>query len=114
MYSIEEKIIIWLTTFEFMSYKKAKFIIDNFDDLSDFAENINTKKQALLKIFNDVEINELANNFNIPAIDRLIDDYNDINIQIVTIKSEAYSNLLKEIDSPPILLYCKGRQIYAA
>ena len=27
MYNIEEKVIVWLTTFDFMSYKKAKFIV---------------------------------------------------------------------------------------
>lgn len=108
MYSLEEKIIIWLTTFDFMSYKKAKFIVDNFDDLSGFIENINKNKNVLTGIFNDDEISQLSNNFNISAIDRLIEDYNEIDIQIITIRSKDYSDLLREIDSPPILLYCKG------
>lgn len=108
MYNIEEKIIIWLTTFEFMSYKKAKFIVDNVPFLDDFVENVNRYRNTLSSMFSQDEISEMANNFNGAAIDRLIDDYNDINIQIVTIKSDSYSDLLREIDSPPILLYCKG------
>lgn len=108
MYTVDEKVIIWLTTHEFMSYKKAKFIVDNFDDLSHFAENIKSYKSQLSKALTEEEINELSSTFNISAIDRLVSDYNEINISIVTIRSDAYPELLKEIDSPPILLYCKG------
>ena len=51
MYSREEKIVMWLSSFEFMSYKKARYIIDTFDNLEDLFDNLDKHKSILLKIF---------------------------------------------------------------
>ena len=40
MYTRVEKIVMWLSTFDFMNYKRAKFIVDNYDDLEDLFDNI--------------------------------------------------------------------------
>jgi len=108
MYTKTEKVIMWLTTFDFMSYKKAKFIIDQFDDLEELFDHISNYKSVLSKMFSAFEINELILENNFSYIDNVIRNYDELDIEIVTIRSEKYSNLLKEIDSPPILLYCKG------
>ena len=31
MYSRQEKIVMWLSSFDFMSYKKAKAVVENFE-----------------------------------------------------------------------------------
>lgn len=108
MYSVEEKVIIWLTTFEFMSYKKAKYIVDTVPFLDDFIDNVKNYKMHLSTVFSLDEINEMASSSNLNQVDRLTTEYEKLGIKVVTIKSEEYSKLLLEIDSPPILLYCKG------
>lgn len=108
MYNREEKIIIWLTSFDFMTYKKAKAMLENFDNLEDVFDNLNKYKTDLLKIFSDEEYQELKDNNNLSYIERCIKEYDKLGITVVTAKSSAYSEYLKEIPSYPILLYCKG------
>ena len=108
MYNKTEKIVMWLSTFEFMSYKKAKFVIDNFDDLEDFFDNLPNYKDDLTQVFDISEIHELLKYRNLSYIEKVILDYDKLDIIVVTIRSESYPDLLKEIDSSPIMLYCKG------
>lgn len=99
---------MWLSTFEFMSYKKAKFILDSFDDLEDFFDNIEDYSIDLLKVFEKSELRELIKERNLSYIERVIGDYDLLGIQVVSLRSKEYPDLLKEIDSSPIMLYCKG------
>lgn len=108
MYSKMEKVIMWLTTFDFMSYKKARFIIDSFDNLEEFFDNINVYIPVLKQTFETSEVENLIREANLNYINKVITNYNELGIQVVTIKSEGYPNSLMEIDSSPILLYCKG------
>lgn len=108
MYTNEEKIIMWLTSFDFMTYKKAKTLIETIDNLEEMFNNMSKYKSTLDKIFDKNELDELLSNNNFVYIDRCIDNYEKLGIKVVTIKSEDYSDLLKEIPSYPILLYCMG------
>jgi len=108
MYNRVEKIIMWLTTFDFMSYKKAKFILDNFNDLEYLFDNLSDYKADLLKTFDVNEFEELLSNRSLKYIEQVIVNYNKLGIEVVTMRSEDYPELLLEIDSCPILLYCKG------
>lgn len=107
MYNKEEKVLIWLSTFDFLTYKKVMTMIDNFD-LVDLFDNLMNYKKDLMEILSANEYIELLNNNNFVEIDRIIENYEKSNIKMVTIKSNDYPELLKEIDSPPIILYCKG------
>lgn len=108
MYNREEKIIMWLTTIDFMSYKKARFILDSFSDLEDFFDNIIKYKSELKKAFSEEEIVTLINDADLQYIESVIPNYEKLDIKIVTLRSQIYPALLKEIDSSPIVLYCKG------
>ena len=108
MYSKTEKVIMWLSTFEFMSYKKAMFVINAFEDLEEFFDNMDTYKPVLKTCFEPDEVNALLSERNFSYIDNVIKNYDKLNIVVVTIRSKAYPELLKEIDSSPIMLYCRG------
>lgn len=108
MYNIQEKVIMWLSSFDFMSYKKARFINDNFDDLEDFFNNTVKYKDQLSSIFEKDEINEMIHENNFLYIDNVIKNYEDLGIQVVTCRSDTYPDLLKETGAFPIMLYCKG------
>lgn len=108
MYSKSEKIIMWLTSFDFMSYKKAKALIENIDDLEDMFDNMSNYKSILGKIFEKDELAEMIENNNLVYIERCIASYEELGIKVVTCISQDYSPLLKEISSYPILLYCMG------
>ena len=108
MYTRVEKIVMWLSTFEFMNYKRAKFIIDNYEDLEDLFDNISEYKAELIQIFDIEEYNELVQERSLLYIEETIRNYDKLGIVVVTIRSNEYPELLKEIDSSPIMLYCKG------
>lgn len=108
MYSREEKIVMWLSTFEFMNYKRAKFIVDNYEDLEDLFDNIDDYKNELTQIFDLEEFHEIVKDRNLYYIEETIKNYDKLGIEVVTIRSESYPDLLREIDSSPIMLYCKG------
>lgn len=108
MYSKTEKVIMWLTTFDFMTYKRAREIIDNIEDLEDFFDNFDRYKSDLLKVFSENEYAEIKMNNNFLYIDRCVASYDKLGIEVVTCRSETYPDLLKETGSFPILLYCKG------
>lgn len=108
MYNRTEKIVMWLSTFEFMSYKKAKFILDNFEDLEEFFDNLQIYREFLLNVFESLEYHELIKGRSLSYIERVIKEYEKLDIHVVTQRSDNYPVLLKEIDSSPIMIYCKG------
>ena len=99
---------MWLTSFDFMTYKKAKSMLEDFENLESVFDDISKYKTNLLKIFSESEYLELKSNVNLNYIERCIKEYDKLGIIVVTAKSDAYSQYLKEIPSYPILLYCKG------
>lgn len=107
MYSREEKIVMWLSTLEFMSFKKAKYILETFE-LEDFFDDIKGYESMLKPMFEKSEIQEMERSRSLSFIEQVIDGYDELDIKVVTIKSPDYPELLKEIDSAPIMLYCKG------
>ncbi len=107
MYSKVDKIIIWLSLFDNISYKKAKYIIDNFD-LEDLFDNLKDYKAKLFKVIKSEDYNELLLNNNLMQVNRLLDEYKKMDISIVTYLSQYYPECLRETDAPPIILYAKG------
>ncbi len=99
---------MWLSTFEFMNYKRAKFIVDNYEDLEDLFDNIEDYKNELIQIFDLEEYGEIVNEKSLHYIEQTINNYEKLGIEVVTIRSDNYPDLLREIDSSPIMLYCKG------
>ncbi|MBE5738339.1 MAG: DNA-protecting protein DprA [Clostridiales bacterium] len=108
MYSIEDKVIMWLSSFEFVSYKKVKAVLDTFDNLEELFNNLKDYKLELLKIFKHNEYEELLSANNFLYVTNTINNYEKQDIKVLTIKSEEYPEYLREIDTPPIMLYCKG------
>lgn len=107
MYTIDDKVILWLSSFDFVSYKKAMQIIDLFD-LDDLFNNLKEYRADLLKIIKPSEYDELLANNNLMYVDSIIRGYDEHSIKAITYKSKEYPQLLKETDSPPLILYCRG------
>jgi len=107
MYSKADKIIIWLSSFDFMSSKKIKSIIDNYN-IVDFYDNLLLHKPFLEKILDSDQVSDMFLNNNMVYVDRVISNYNELNIKMITITSSDYPETLLNISDPPTILYCKG------
>ena len=108
MVSRVDKIILWLTQFEFLTNKKLNSILSYFEEVEELFDNLQSYRVEMLNIVTAEEYHEMLKHRSLIDIDRLLDNYHKQGIQIVTIASGDYPELLKETGSAPIVLYCKG------
>ena len=108
MYTKQEKVVIWLSIFESLTLKKQHQLIELYEDVSLLWENFEKDKKQIIEIVKEEVYNKmlfaLDNNF----LNTYIKNCEDLGISMVTFVSDAYPELLKETNSPPIILYCKG------
>lgn len=106
-YSKQEKALIFLSTFEFMSYKKYQEIMNIFDDLYEiFTPNMQQLRE--LKLILNKNYEEFADgikNFNENTFFEILESRN---VQCLTILSNKYPEKLKRLAQPPIVLYYIG------
>ncbi len=102
-----EKAILYVSTCGFITYKKQYKLVFETN-----VENLITNLDLFLfeakSILSDKELIELKTDFDLSKLNNYILNLEKTNIGVVTIKSNQYSNLLKETDNPPLVLYAKG------
>ncbi|MBE5745822.1 MAG: DNA-protecting protein DprA [Clostridiales bacterium] len=102
---IEEKILVFLNSFDFLSHKKCGKIFDALngeDFFKNFIKNYN-------KIEDVVSYVQFSNMYaQIDNFDNYLNGILKNGIKIITILSKDYPETLKNIDEPPYVLYCKG------
>jgi len=108
MISRTDKIILWLTQFEFLTNRKLNTIINDCDDIEELFDNLQNYRAEMLNIVTAEEYHEMLKTRSLVDIDRLLENYDKQGIEIVTIVSNDYPELLKETGAAPIVLYCKG------
>ncbi len=107
MYTIKERDVIWLDSFEFLSYNKKKDILTLYRHEENIRELWGSKKMQLSTFLSVDEYEKIANS-EPDRIEKLLNWYESKNIAVLTIFSSDYPTLLHEIDTPPLCLYCKG------
>ena len=107
---IEEKVLIWLDKFEFLTYKKRVKIFDTLFSENFFNEFISSfgkiDKFISYSQFSKMQIDLKNNN-----VDDYINSLLSKGIKIITLYSDNYPENLKNIgeeNNPPLVLYCKG------
>lgn len=107
MLNKQEKAILFLTTCGFITYKKQLKIIEQVV-LTNMFDNFEQFKQDVSSILNKDELQKICEEFDETKLNSYINNLEKLNIHVVTVMSDCYSKLLKEIDSPPLVLYAKG------
>lgn len=108
MYNDEEKILIWLDLFEFLSLKKKMDIVEHYPKLIDFWNNFEKDKLDNEALLGKENYSKMLFSWDENFLNNYIRNYDNLGVKIVTLKSDKYPKLLKETLSPPIALYCKG------
>ncbi len=106
MLNKQEKAILFLTTTG-LTYKKQFKIVEQVL-LSNLFDDFDKFKADVSNILNNEELQNLCNEFDEVKLNSYINNLEKSNIKVVTVMSDCYSKLLKEIDSPPLVLYAKG------
>lgn len=100
----EEKSFLWLSMIDFIGNKKAFSLIDSFGSV----EELYDRYKELSKVFTKEEFEKIEYISEGQYLDRYINNCESQGIQIVTYASDSYPQSLKNIDTPPLVLYCKG------
>lgn len=109
MFNKKERTLIWLNSFTNITYHKKKILYDLYqENISQLFDNFLKDRQKLIQVL-DLDIYEtMAYSCTESFVDTHIKSILDCNIKIITLLSEDYPESLKNIDSPPFVLYCKG------
>jgi len=103
-----ERNLIWLDCFDFLSYNKKAKILKLYDEAEDIIENFEREKVQLSKLITEKEFNVMNSQRDISKLDDWIKGYNNRGIEIITLYSFNYPELLKDVENPPFVLYCMG------
>lgn len=100
----EEKAFLWLSMCDFIGNKKAFSLINTYGSAVDVLNHIDELKNILKP--EDYEKSKYLS--DIAYIDTFVNNCNDQDIHIITYASDEYPSTLKNIDTPPLVLYARG------
>lgn len=103
----QEENLIWLDSFEFLTYTKKSKLIDIFNGKS-VRLNLVNKKYECSSVISEDDLRKLIKYSSDEYFNSLIKEYEKKNIKILTLYSYDYPMLLREIPNPPLILYCMG------
>ncbi len=106
----EEKILVWLNKFEFLTYRKRVKIFDALNSKTFFEEFISSYEK-LKEIISYAQFCTMQIDITNGGVEEYINSLSKKGITLVTIYSDNYPESLKNIgeeDNPPLVLYCKG------
>ncbi len=107
-YSDSEIFLIVLNSIKGLEYKNKYLIYERVKDFKSFLEKAEFTKKAFLEIKIDLNENVIKNLFTKEYIDFVVKELDRNGETVVTIDSESYPDSLREIENPPLVLYCKG------
>lgn len=105
--TIEDKNIIWLDLFYFLGYQKKVKILSLFNSNQDIRKFF-MQKPELKEILTAEEFAKMSSMLEEHILENKLQKYVNDGIQMITLHNPNYPQLLKEIDTPPLCLYCKG------
>jgi len=107
-YNSDERALIWLDVFEGISAKKKLALLEYFETPTEMYERFFDYADEMVEIIGKPIYEKMVLGHNEQFINNFVNTLHEKNIQISTIVSSTYPELLKSITTPPILLYCKG------
>ncbi len=108
--SEDDKALVWLDNYEFMTYKKKDKLLSLFESPKEILlhDKITSNKEELLKFLNNEEFEILLSQCNNFEIEAVLNNLDKTNIKFITCFSENYPVTLRNIDTAPYVLYYKG------
>ncbi|MDD4350820.1 MAG: DNA-processing protein DprA [Clostridia bacterium] len=108
MDNIQKLNLIWLDMFDFLTYRKKVSICEECGVTIDIRRNITKNKTKLLNIISEQEYFKMEALSDDESMNSALKEYEKESIQVLCVYDKEYPSLLKEINNPPLLLYCKG------
>ena len=110
IYTNAELCLIWLDSFVEFSNAQKQCLYKIIKGKVDICKILEENKEYILSKIDINQYNAVKNSANKGSLDKIIKELNDRGIKAVTIESQSYPENLKNIDVPPLVLYCKGNE----
>lgn len=107
-YNLNEKAIIWLNLFDFLTLDKKHAILGFYNEPQDMFASFNGDYISFQKILTKEQFNTMCQALDEKIIDNEIVNLDSKNIQVVTYLSKDYPTDFINYHGYPIALYCKG------
>lgn len=107
-YTDNTKTLIWLNSFDLITPGKRNRLLGLVEEPAKLFRDISKLKNEIIEVTDSDTYDRLANSNDKSYMDMLLSEIERYRITPIGINDDKYPNLLKEIDTPPILLYCRG------
>lgn len=105
--TVQDKNILWLDLFEFLTYQKKIKLLESVEKGIDIRQCF-LSNAKIKEILTNEEFNKMALCLHEEFLAIRLKKYEEDNILCITFYNENYPYILKEISTPPLCLYCKG------
>ena len=102
-----DKNILWLDLFDFLTYNKKIKLLSQINKEEDIRQKFLSVPQ-FKEILSNEEYSKMALCLDDAYLNLKLKKYREDNIVPITFNNPNYPYMLKEIETPPLCLYCKG------
>lgn len=103
-----EKALLWLEMFDFLTLNKKTKILEFFEEPSDIFDGLKKISKELLQIVTQKQFENLLEMLNEKFVDKYYESLLKNNVQVITYYSKNYPSQFFNYCNPPLVLYCKG------
>ena len=107
-YDKKELCLIWLDSFLGLEYKFKRELLSLIEEKPDIPTLLETTKDYLTTSVGESEYRTLKLSANREYLEKLLLDYQNKGVKIVTILSNDYPKAFNDIECPPLVIYYKG------
>ena len=107
-YSLNDKAIIWLNLFDFLTIEKRHRILQFFDEPKDIFSSFKNHYEVFSKIMTPEHYTKMCCALNLNFVDNEIINLDKSKIQVLTYLSPLYPQDFVNYPTYPLALYCKG------
>jgi DNA processing protein len=107
-YTKEQKACIWLNNIEGLGLGKKLKLMEMREHPYEIFANLNNLRTQIIMELDEATYDKLVAARQSEDIQAHCDALRKNDVKLITFFDEEYPTALKEIDTPPILLYCKG------
>lgn len=100
--------LIWLDSFVQLHLKKKQALLLMVKEPKDLRKNFEAMKNDIVAVLSAELFNVMLNSIKQDLLKDVLADMDRKKVIPVTIASAEYPERLKQIDSPPLVIYCKG------
>ncbi len=108
MYTKNEKAIIWIDLFDFLTLKKQQAILDFFDEPSCVFDEFKNSFESLKDIVTKQQFDKMLYSLDEQYLNSHILNLDSQKIKVVTYLSDDYPQKMLNYPDRPIILYCRG------